>query len=250
MGNRLSRGVLGRAAALTMCAGIGVCVVPAVSGAATITPASFTSCAGSLTHDPAAKKGHEPNLLDYSFTCNSGIISYSIVVGQRRDPQGSLQDFNAAPMVYETPGESSPSPTETVTCSGVLPSSSINCNTGTYLAEVTSGFYVDGSIDLTQPYCKHLPTTAKGATARPGTAAVPTAQVELIVTDWSGAQDGPFALRLPKACRLVPNRVPAPVVSTGTATHSTTKKTTTSSKSTKSSTKHSSRTAHTSRTGR
>jgi hypothetical protein len=33
----------------------------------------------------------------------------------------------------------------------------------------------------------------------------------LIVTDWTGAMDGPFALRESKACPSVPDRAPAPV---------------------------------------
>jgi len=228
LGNRLFRGTLRRAALMTVCVGAGACVVPAVSGAATITPASFTSCSGSLKPDSGAKKAKEPNLLDYSFTCNSGIVAYTVIAYQAGDDNASIQDFAPAPLVYETDNKT-PSPTETVTCEGAQPSNGINCNTGTYLSEITSGYFVDGTIDLGQAYCKHLPTPAKGKTLRAGTPAIPTARVQLIVTDWSGAQDGPFALKPAKACRTVPNVAPQPVAATkskkaGSSTQSSSKK--------------------------
>jgi hypothetical protein len=207
LGNRLSRGTLRRAALMTICVGAGACAVPALSGAATITPASFTSCAGSLKPDTGAKKAKEPNLLDYSFSCNSGFVAYSIIAYQAGDDNAAIQDYAPSPLVFET-DNLTPSPTETITCEGAQPSNGINCNTGTYLAEINSGYYVDGTIDLGQTYCQHLPTPAKGKSLRPGTEPIPTARVQLIVTDWSGAQDGPFALKEPKACPSVP-KVPA-----------------------------------------
>jgi hypothetical protein len=225
LGNRLSRGALRRAALTTICVAAGACVVPAVSGAATITPASFTNCSGSLKPDSGAKKASEPNLLDYSFTCNSGIVAYTILAYQAGDDNAAIQDYAPAPLVYETDGLT-PSPTETITCEGAQPSNGINCNTGTYLSEITGGYFVDGTIDLGQTYCKHLPTPAKGKTLRAGTPAIPTARVQLIVTDWSGAQDGPFLLREAKACPTVPNAAPpvAPVVRSKSSTKKSTSK--------------------------
>jgi hypothetical protein len=223
LGNRLSRGALRRAALMTICVGAGACAVPAASSAATITPASFTTCSGSLKPDSGAKKAHEPGLLDYSFTCNSGIVAYTIIAYQAGDGGAAIQDYAPSPLVLES-DNLTPSPTETVTCEGAQPSNGINCNTGTYLSEITGGYYTDGSIDLGQTYCKHLPTPAKGKVLRPGTPAIPTARVQLIVTDWSGAQDGPFALRQTKACPSVPNVAPTPVaprVGTKTSTSST-----------------------------
>lgn len=211
MGNRLSRGALRRAALMTMCVGAAVCAVPAVSSAASsITPASFTGCSGSLKPDPGAKKSDEPGLVDYSFTCNSGITGYTIVAYQGGDAGAAIEDYAPSPLVYET-DDLTPSPTETVTCEGAQPSNGINCNTGTYLSEITGGYFVAGSIQLGQDYCKHLPTPAKGKTLRAGTPAIQTARVQLIVTDWTGAMDGPFALRESKACPSVPDRAPAPV---------------------------------------
>jgi hypothetical protein len=55
------------------------------------------------------------------------------------------------------------------------------------------------------PYCKFLPAHAK-----PGTPAVPQAIVQLIVTDVTGAQDGPFDLTLKTRCPSVANVVPTP----------------------------------------
>jgi hypothetical protein len=233
LGNRLSRGALRRAALITICVGAGACAVPAASGAATITPASFTTCSGSLKPDSGAKKAHEPGLLDYSFTCNSGIVAYTIIAYQAGDDGAAIQDYAPSPLVLES-DNLTPSPTETVTCEGAQPSNGINCNTGTYLSEITGGYYTDGSIDLGQTYCKHLPTPAKGKTLRAGTPAIPTARVQLIVTDWSGAQDGPFALRQTKACPSAPNvaPMPAPVVMKPVA-----KPTTKSKSSTKTSSK-------------
>lgn len=218
---------------MTICVGAGACAVPAVSAAATsITPASFTSCSGSLKPDSGASKADEPGLLDYSFKCNGGITAYTIAAYQGGDDNASIQDYAPSPLIYETDGLT-PSPTETVTCEGAQPSNGINCNTGTYLSEITGGYFVDGTIDLGQTYCKHFPTPAKGKSLRPGTAAISTARVQLIVTDWSGAEDGPFALREPKACPSVPNRVPEPATSKKTSkkSKSSSKHTTAASKS-------------------
>jgi len=231
LGNRLFRGTLRRAALMTVCVGAGACVVPAMSDAAAPTPASFTNCSGSLKPDSGAKQAKEPNLLDYSFTCNGGIVAYTVIAYQAGDDNAAIQDYAPAPLVYETDGRT-PSPTETVTCEGAQPSNGINCNTGTYLSEITGGYYVDGTIDLGQAYCKHLPTPAKGKSLRAGTPAIQTARVQLIVTDWSGAQDGPFALRPAKACPAVPNVAPKPVAAkrstkAGSSTQASSKKQTT-----------------------
>jgi hypothetical protein len=77
---------------------------------------------------------------------------------------------------------------------------------------MTGGFYADGSIDPTAPFCKHLPTNAAGKTIdKPGTVAVPKAAVYLVATDTTGAQNGPFLLGYAKSatkCPKVPNVVP------------------------------------------
>jgi len=66
-----------------------------------------------------------------------------------------------------------------------------------------------GSFDLVQPYCAYLPAKAK-----PGTPAVPQAIVSVVVTDNSGAEDGPFYLSLASKCAKVPSVVPTPTPKT------------------------------------
>jgi hypothetical protein len=184
---------------------------PAMAGAAAVTPTSFTDCGGNLSPDPGAKAAGEPNLLDYRFSCDTGITAYTIIVNQQGDAAsgGTIDDYNSAPNVFETDGVT-PSPTESLTCEGTTPSDGINCNTGTQGVQLSDGYVADGSVDPIQAYCKHLPTTASGKLAKPGTAAVPQAQVQLVVTDYTGAQDGPFNLGPAKACAKVPNVVPTP----------------------------------------
>lgn len=186
-------------------------VAPAMASAAAVTPTSLTDCGGKVSADPGAKAAGEPNLLDYTFSCDSGITAYSIIVDQQGDGAagGTLDDYNPSPSVFETDGVT-PNPTESITCEGTTPSDGINCNTGTEGVQLTDGYFVDGSVDPIQAYCKHLPTTASGKLAKPGTAAVPQAQVQLIVTDYTGAEDGPFDLGPAKACAKVPNAVPTP----------------------------------------
>ncbi len=78
---------------------------------------------------------------------------------------------------------------------------------------MTGGYYADGAIDPTAPYCKHLPTNAAGKTIdKPGTVAIPKAAVYLVATDTTGGQNGPFLLGYAKSapkCPTVPNVVPA-----------------------------------------
>jgi hypothetical protein len=85
-----------------------------------------------------------------------------------------------------------------------MPGDGINCNAGAG-GFMGAGNQAQGSFDLTDPYCKTLPAKAK-----PGTPATPQAIVQLIVTDTSGAQDGPFRLTPSAACPRVPDRAPTP----------------------------------------
>jgi hypothetical protein len=223
VGFQLSSGVLRRSALLTISAATVAAagfVLPAAGDAATVVPSSFTSCHGSVGAD-ASGGTDEPNLLDYTFNCDSGITAYSVFVNQQRSGDGAVDDFNGSPSVFLTDGVT-PSPTESVTCAAVTPSNGINCATPALGQQITLGYFLQGSIDLVSPYCKHLPTTlANGKPAKPGALATPTATVSLIVTDYTGAEDGPFRLKLNKACPSVPNKVPA----TTTATTKPVKKT-------------------------
>jgi len=210
-------GLLGYGVALAVCAlpALALTVLPAAAGAAAVTPTSATDCGGKVSADPGAKAADEPNLLDYAFSCDGGITAYTVIVSQQGDSAsgGTIDDYNPSPMVFETDGVT-PSPTESVTCEGTTPSDGVNCNTGTQGVQLTDGFFTDGSVDPIGAYCKHLPTNANGKTAKPGTAAVPQAVVQLVVTDYTGAQDGPFTLTPAKACPKVPNVVPTPKAKT------------------------------------
>jgi hypothetical protein len=188
-------------------------VLPAVTSAATITPTSLTDCGGKVSADPSGKAAGEPNLLDYRFQCDGGISAYTVLISQQGDKGGSIDDYNPSPSVFETDGLT-PSATESITCEGTTPSNGINCAGAAKDQQVTDGFVVQGTVDPIQAYCKHLPTDANGKLAKPGTAAVPQAVVQLVVTDYTGAEDGPFNLGPAKACPKVANAVPAPPVKT------------------------------------
>jgi hypothetical protein len=204
-------------------------VLSATAGAATtpITPTSLTDCWGTVSPDSGAKAAGEPNLLDYKFRCNYGITAYTVLVEQSGDAQfgGTMDDYNPAPEVFEADGVT-PASTESITCEGVTPSDGINCNFGTLGASLTGGFYADGSIDPTAPFCKHLPTNAAGKTIdKPGTVAVPRASVWLVATDTTSGQNGPFLLGYAKSatnCPTVPTVVPVvkPVKTAGHGTKS------------------------------
>ncbi len=209
MGNLNWWGSRGRLFLLSCGVAVAACVLPAMASAAAVTPTSLTDCGGKVSADPGGKAADEPNLLDYKFSCDGGITAYTILIQQQGDPGGSIDDYNPAPSVFETDGLT-PSPTESITCEGTTPSFGINCNTGTQGVQLTDGFIVEGSVDPIQAYCKHLPVNASGKTAKPGTPAVPQAVVQLIVTDYTGAEDGPFNLGPTKACAKVPNVVPTP----------------------------------------
>jgi hypothetical protein len=209
--NRNRWGTLARAGLASGAVALAACILPAASSAAARTPTSLTFCKGKVSSDPAGKSSDEPNLLDYRFSCDGSISAYTVLVNQQGDGAtgGAIDDYNPSPSVFETDGLT-PSPTESITCEGTTPSNGINCNLGAQGAQLTQEFFAQGSIDLLQAYCKHLPTTADGKTAKPGTPAVPEAVVQLVVTDYTGAEDGPFRLWPATACPKVPNVVPTP----------------------------------------
>ena len=184
-------------------AGVTLLTLPASASAL---PESATSCSGSLASDPTGKSLDEPDLTDYSFYCDGGITAYSIVVDKVRSDQNNIDDYNPNPLVYTGGDLSTVSTTESVNCGGAIPSNGIDCYSldGATAGFIAPGDTIVGSVDLTDQYCAYLPKGAK-----PGTPAVPRATVELIVTDSTGAQDGPFELHPTKACAKVPAVVPA-----------------------------------------
>jgi hypothetical protein len=66
-----------------------------------------------------------------------------------------------------------------------------------------SGHTARGNFNPVDPYCKRLPPSGK-----PGAAAEPQAVVQLVITDATGAERGPFTMAMKPACPAVPNRVP------------------------------------------
>lgn len=179
-------------------------LIPSASAAAaTPTPESATYCGGGLTHDPSGASSGEPNLLDYQFQCDTGISAYTVVVLRQPGNTSTIDDFSPTATVL-APDDVTVSSSVSFTCAGTIPGDGINCNAGA--GGVTAPFdFVSGSFDPIDPYCKNI---AKGA--KPGTLAEPQAQVEVVVTDSTGAEDGPFELDLTPACKAVPNYVPFP----------------------------------------
>ncbi len=192
-----------RAGLLSFGIAIAMGVLPSAAGAAPVTPESLTDCNGSLSADATGTAAGEPNLLDYTFSCDGDISAYTVIVDRQAGDEGNIDDYNSAPSVLDSDGVT-PNAAESITCEGTTPSDGINCNAGAG-GVLSAGNFSEGSIDPVEPYCKSLPADAK-----PGTPAIPKAIVQLVVTDATGAQDGPFDLDLNKACPKVPNVVPTP----------------------------------------
>lgn len=208
-------------------------LLPAADGG----PQSLTGCSGTLARDPQGD-----NWYDYTFSCapqlpgseaTGNIIAYSIDA-TRQNIDGI--DFDQANVL----GNGSPAVyanglallNETVTCNTDAPSDGFDCNSGlvvgtttaataptvndpctaptagatyTNLGCIPNGDSVQGQIQLSKPYCAYIPKGAKAGTPR-----VPTAIVDLAVTDDSGAQDGPFELTPSFKCAKVAAVAPTP----------------------------------------
>jgi len=191
--------------------------LPTAAGAATlVTPASMTGCSGSL--QAAGKSSAQSTQFNYSITCNTDISAYTVFVVRPQDADNNIQQYATNPNViypstFPTPGLAGTTSSQGVDCEGVTPSDGVNCYAQAIgsdgktpvLGAISAFFTTQGSITLDEPYCKYLPKGAK-----PGTAAVPRAIVEFVVTDSTGAEDGPFALGLKgSTCPKVANALPA-----------------------------------------
>ena len=187
--------------------------VPVSADAATprlVTPASLTNCYGGVKADPTGAATGAPNLLDYSITCNTDISAYTVFVVRTQHAGSNIDEYAPNPNVVDP--STGAVTTEGVNCEGVTPSDGVNCFASAIgsdgktpvLGTIGAWYSTEGSIALDEPYCKYLPKGAK-----PGTAAVPGAVVEYVVTDDTGAEDGPFLLRLTGSkCPKVANAVP------------------------------------------
>jgi hypothetical protein len=194
-------------------AGISATALSLPGSAAAAFPAQLTQCWGQLAPDPGGKSAGEPNLLDYAFHCSTDISAYSLIIDRPNFDGSNVDDYSAnGSVVFPTPYVVNPtlagtiSTVEGIQCGGAIPSNGINCyaTNGSNGGFASAGDLIEGSIDPAEQYCKYLPKGAK-----PGTPAVPRAIVELIVTDNTGSQDGPFELFQTKACKKVANVVPA-----------------------------------------
>jgi hypothetical protein len=184
-------------------AGVLGLVLVSSAGAATVTPSSNTSCAGHLTRDSSGASSGEPNLLDYTFQCDTPITAYTLVITRKAGDSNNIDDFSPTASVLEPDGVT-PSSSVAFNCGGTIPGNGINCNAGAGGVTVANDF-VTGSFDPIDQYCKNLPKNAK-----PGTLAEAQADVELVVSDNTGAEDGPFTLGLKPGCKAVPNVAPTP----------------------------------------
>jgi hypothetical protein len=199
-------------------------------------PQSLTGCSGTLARDPAGD-----NTYDYTFGCaanlqgseaTGNIIAFSVdATRQNVDgldfDQGNVLG-NGSPTVY---ADGVALAQEAVTCNTEAPSDGFDCTGGavvsttggstpsytnpctnltadttyTSLGCIPAGDSVQGQIQLSAPYCAYIPKKAKA-----GTPKVPRAIVDLVVTDDSGAQDGPFELTPAFKCATVPAVAPTP----------------------------------------
>jgi len=183
--------------------------LPSASGAAAPppTPESLTNCGGTLTADSSGAAQGQPNLLDYSFNCDTPISAYTITIDRQPGDTGNIDNYSPTASGVGPAGVVNT--TESITCEGLTPSNGVNCNAGAG-GFLNSYDQAQGSIDLVAPYCRYLPPKGK-----PGTAAIPQAIVSVVVTDNTGAEDGPFTLALTTKCKKVPSVVP--VSTKGTA---------------------------------
>ncbi len=173
--------------------------LPLSASAATTPPESSATCYGSLA--PAAT-ADEPDLLAYKFHCDTRITAYTILVNRGVSQADTIDDFSTTANVFGPDG-TTPDSTTSWACEGYTPGDSVNCNTGGGSSFMAAWSYSEGTVDPIGPYCKNLPSGAK-----PGAPAQPRALVQLVVTDYTGAQDGPFRLYYGRTCAAVPDRVP------------------------------------------
>jgi hypothetical protein len=176
---------------LALAAGGGLLTQSAVAAAPT--PQSATQCGGILKR--ANSTADDPNLVSYKFTCNWGVSAYTLIVTRKPNDDATVDDFSSSVSVFDPTGN--PLSTESFSCSGAIPGNGVNCNAGAggYMAAPN---WAEGTFDLTEPYCPNIP---KGSAA--GTKPDPGAVVQLVVSDTTGAEDGPFRLRLAGKCPAV-----------------------------------------------
>jgi hypothetical protein len=166
--------------------------VLAAPASAAVVPQAATACRGLLTKAPTA---NEPNNLSYQFHCSSAITAYTLIANRTPSDFGVIDDFSVTADVQDSTGAIVP--TEAVGCEGGIPGNGVNCNNNGATA-ISAGHVMVGTFDTADPYCPSIPTGSP-----PGTNPLPQAVVQLVVTDVTGAQNGPFRISLGKACPVV-----------------------------------------------
>jgi hypothetical protein len=130
--------------------------------------------------------------VSYKFSCDGGITGYTIIANRTPSDFSTIDDFSPTSLAYL--GRGAADSKVSFTCEGSIPSNGVNCNAGG--ASLSTVEFVEGTIDATDPYCGTVSTGSK-----PKTKAKPQAVVQLIVSDVTGAEDGPFRLSLSPACK-------------------------------------------------
>jgi len=169
------------------------CALAQSAGAAVPTPESATLCGGSLKR--AKPTLDDPNLVNYKFNCSGGITAYTLIVLRKPNDSNTVDDFASGVSVFDPTGN--PLSTASFSCTGEIPGNGINCNAGAG-GSMPSPDWAEGTFDATEPYYPNIPA---GSAA--GTKPDPGAVVELVVSDSTGAEDGPFRLRLAGKCPAV-----------------------------------------------
>lgn len=147
-----------------------------------------TTCRGFLKQTPTMD---EPNNLTYNFDCTRQITGYTLVVDRTPTDLTTVDDFSTTADVVDGTGAIAPS--ESFGCEGAIPGAGVNCN-GT----MSAVNFAIGSFDMSDPYCPSIP-----AGSPPGTAPTAQATVKLVVSDSTGAENGPFRINLNRFCPIV-----------------------------------------------
>lgn len=196
-----------------LCAAIGTAAIGAAAilgavlpASAAATPAGLVGCYGHLTRTAATADDVHP--LNYEFWCNGDITAYTIVANRKINDASTLDDFS--PDVTVLDPHRAISTTQGVACQSVLPGNGINCYAnGSAKPVLVSAFStIEGSFDTTDPYCGVAAHTIKvkgrkGKVTTRTIAALPRAVVQLVVSDPTGAEFGPFPLGLKRRCPSV-----------------------------------------------
>jgi hypothetical protein len=179
-----------RWALIALASALSGCALAQTAVAAVPTPESATLCGGTLKR--AKPTADDPNLVNYKFNCNGGITAYTLIMLRKSNDFNTVDDYASSVSVFDPTGN--PLSTASFSCSGQIPGDGINCNAGAG-GSMPSPDWAEGSFDATEPYCPNIPA---GSPA--GTKPDPAAVVELVVSDSTGAEDGPFRLRLAGKC--------------------------------------------------